>query len=120
MNAPHVEELLVVNDLFAALINVLTRSVMAQLEPRLAALEKDSTEAANKLHELYAAKDDSVLTEERVKELIDDKLQDYDPTDARYFDDRVKEIMNEHNVERIEKVVKEFIENNVRVNLDVD
>ena len=113
---------MIVNDLLAELINRIASEVLKQIDPRLHALEKDSTETANKLYtistnietmgdrlEKELGEDGGRLTTSTVKNLIDAKLEDYDPCDYHGFERAVESMIDDYGFEsKIKEVLKDL------------
>lgn len=119
MNA---ENLLIINDLFEQLINRIAEAVIKQIDPRLQALEKDSTETANRLYaistdietmgdrlEKELGEDNGRITISTIKNLIDAKLEDYDPCDYHGFERAVEGVIDDYGFEsKIKEVLNDL------------
>ena len=108
----------VVNEALAAFANTLLREIQEQLVPfeeRLMKLEKNimlnENEVAIRIAELIRPK-----MKDTIKDIVSDELDDYDPTTHQDFDNAVKDLVKEMR----EEVIRDFIQNKVTVQLNID
>ena len=113
------ENLLLVNDLFSLLIERIVTEVVKQIDPRLQALEKDSTEVANTMQGINTAldalsdrletaiNDNGWVVPSKFKNMIDAALENYDPTDHHLFGRAVENCVDSFH---LESKIKEAID----------
>jgi hypothetical protein len=145
MNEPAVQTLLTANDVFVRIVQAIKGEVIrelkdsglgADLNARLNDLERSVDPASIKylstrLDDLEASFGTRITdlediddrpgrwTEEKIKDVIDDKLEDYDPTDYIGFDREVSRIIDARDDDDLEDKIREFINSNVSVDISV-
>jgi ABC-type transporter Mla subunit MlaD len=85
------------------------RERQQKLDDRLMALPDDET--LEKLN--------NTLSSEEIESKIKEALENYDPTGAMQFDDRVNELINDYSDDDVADKIRSFIENKVSVEMNV-
>lgn len=116
--------------------------VIIALHLRIDKLEEDNTAFANQLSVLRMDHIDTLVREkveavlensdviggllneriansEKIDSKIEDALENYDPTGAMQFDDRVNELINDYSDDDVADKIRSFIENKVSVEMNV-
>lgn len=114
MNAPEAQTLLTVNDLFVRLVQALKGEVIRELL---------NSGIVGSLQARVDKLENGPVSSESLRDLIstavDEKLDNYDPTDHDDFEDEVKKIIDDYQTEDLEDKMRDFIRSNVSVDIEV-
>ena len=114
---PPAEALLLVNDLFAALVMSIKRAVINEL------VVNELGNLNSRLNDIERSLDpeafNNVMTKEKVNGLIEDALGNYNPTEHTDFEDEVLKIVTAEieNNDTINDAIKDFINDKVSVDI---